>query len=320
MSKIIKRILSDNSGDNIFSTLSKNLNPSDLQSLLIEVYKSRAEALNSQSLMKTWSNNRFVCPSPADPRLINKFDGIAFSLLPEDVKIIELSPVAPLGTCSSLAPVDQKKIVATIRNTEIVADPTNVLAMECARHRLDSIKKNPKSDFKVKFCTSHRVIRSQPFYGPASFSHFRLLALCTAGRDTGCFDFECETLYEHIAYYIGLLYSIPGILDKIVKMQVNVTVFDESDKTELLYDRVIEPLESEFKKVDFKIDSKRKGGRNYYDNICFSLNVIDSSGQKINLVDGGLTDWTRQLMNNNKKERFFSSAIGSERVCHCFME
>ncbi len=316
--KIIKRILNDHGGEKILDLLSQDLNPSDLQSLLLEVYKTRSDKVNAQTLMKVYSENRFVSPSIVDSRLLNKFDGIAFSLLPDDFNIIELSPVSPLGNCSALATVDQKKIVTTIRNTEIVADPTNVMALECARQRLEVIKKNPKSDINIKLCSSHRVIRAQPFEGEASFAHFRLLALCTAGRDTGCFDFECDSLVEHISFYINLLKAIPVVIDKCKKIKVSVTVFNKSDKIELLDYRVIESLASEHEEIEFRIDSERTCGKNYYDNICFSINVIDSSGQEMNLADGGLTDWTRKLMHGNRKERLFTSAIGSERLCHCF--
>jgi hypothetical protein len=37
------------------------------------------------------------------------------------------------------------------------------------------------------------------------------------------------------------------------------------------------------------------------------------------LIDGGLADWTQQLM-NNRKERLMTSGLGSERLCACFRD
>ena len=52
--------------------------------------------------------------------------------LPEDVDVVGLSPLAPLGASSALAAVHQDRLVSTVRGTKVVSDPTNVLAPEVA--------------------------------------------------------------------------------------------------------------------------------------------------------------------------------------------
>src|SRR5436305_1563893 len=79
-----------------------------------------------------YERKRFVRLSAADPRALVELDRLAFSLASPPFEPVELSPVCPLGTNSVVAPVDQNITVATIRNTEVVSDATNVLALECA--------------------------------------------------------------------------------------------------------------------------------------------------------------------------------------------
>ncbi len=175
----------------------------DLQSLMLHVYRQRASALRPADVFRQYQQDRFVCPAHADPVEANRLDGVAFGLLPRGFTPMELAPVAPLGACSALGPVDQNNVLTTVRNTEVVSDPTNLLALECAKRRRASQGASPVAE--VKLCASHRVIRAQPFSGPSSFSHFRALCLCTAGRDAGGFLFETRNMVAHIDYYLRLL-------------------------------------------------------------------------------------------------------------------
>jgi hypothetical protein len=59
-----------------------------------------------------------------------------WQLLPAEVEGVELSPIAPLGTCSAVGPVSQNRIVSAMRSAEVVSDSTNALAVEAADRRL----------------------------------------------------------------------------------------------------------------------------------------------------------------------------------------
>ena len=48
--------------------------------------------------------------------------------------------MGPLGTSSVMANVDRNWAVSTSRNTEVVSDATNVLALECAFRRKELLK------------------------------------------------------------------------------------------------------------------------------------------------------------------------------------
>ena len=59
------------------------------------------------------------------------------------VRGVELSPVSPLGTINVLSGVHQNRVVATDRNTEVVADSTNSLALEAALRRRAKLRADP---------------------------------------------------------------------------------------------------------------------------------------------------------------------------------
>jgi hypothetical protein len=68
---------------------------------------------------------------------------------------------------SAVALASQNKIVSTIRGTEVVSDPTNVLALECAKR----LQAEPGAH--VRLTTSHRCVRAQPFPKlPGFAAHF----------------------------------------------------------------------------------------------------------------------------------------------------
>ena len=59
-------------------------------------------------------------------------------------------------------------------------------------------------------------------------------------------------------------------------------------------------------------------GRGYYVDLCFRIDAAASSGQRLELVDGGSVDRTRLYL-SNAKERLVISALGSERLCKEFV-
>ena len=134
-SQIIERIEKDAGIPRLADILTDRLAPTDLQSLLLEVHGRRAAKRDPKGLIKDHISNRFTRPSTASLTRLLEWDRIAFSRLPKVFQPIELSPVCPLGTVSVLSPISQDWTISTIRNTEVVADSTNVLAIECAVRR-----------------------------------------------------------------------------------------------------------------------------------------------------------------------------------------
>lgn len=117
--------------------LEGGLAPTDLQSLLIALAGSRGASVRPADLVARWRRDRFVQPSRCDPRRVSEVEAGLWRLLPGTFTGIELSPVAPLGSCTAVAPVSQNRIVTTMRLSEIISDSANALAIEAAVRRLD---------------------------------------------------------------------------------------------------------------------------------------------------------------------------------------
>jgi hypothetical protein len=71
--------------------------------------------------------------------------------LPGDVEIIDLSPLPPLGTTSILTTVNQNNVVSTVRNVEVAADTTNLLALECAKQRQELLQKKETKTIPLNY-------------------------------------------------------------------------------------------------------------------------------------------------------------------------
>jgi hypothetical protein len=226
--------------------------------------------------------------------------------------------VAPLGSCAAVGTVSQNVVVSTIRNTEVCADATNVLALECGMRRRQMMREYPRATDRVKLATSHRQLRAQTFKGPASFQHFRIFVLCTAGRDTGSFCFETESLAEHIDFYIRLLSKTKKLGYTIQDVRVSITALEEQ-RIDTLQTNTINVLASRYPTMTIQFDQERQHGRGYYTEACFTIHARTPDGLELLLVDGGLTTWTQQLL-SNRKERLMTSGLGSERLCAIYKQ
>src|SRR6476659_1461062 len=157
--------------------LEVELPPADLRSLQLDLARTRAAEVTPADVMRQWDFDRFVRPSSADPRNLQRVETRLWDLLPDRFRGVELSPVVPLGTCSAVSTVDQNQVVSTVRGTEVLGAPTNALAVEAARRR-----RSEPAD-RVDLAASHRVLRAQLFSGSGEFAHVRLFALVSAARD-----------------------------------------------------------------------------------------------------------------------------------------
>lgn len=283
-----------------------NLSAPDLQSLLLEVYRQQARRRTPAAILAEHSRNRFTRPSEGSARAFAILERLAHENLPPDFEVLELSPVCPLATCSGIAAVGQDWSVATIRNTEVVSDPTNVLALECALRRRISAA-------AVNLAATQRVLRPQKFSGAGMVSHFRVFALASAGRDEGNGGFEIRELSRHASFYVRLLRAFS---DPRLPIRVALTDFGSPDRSVQLEQQMLGPLQASLN-VECCLDPNRPSGRAYYRDLCMKIYARTPKGEWIELGDGGSVDWTQRLLSNSK-ERLVTSGIGSERVCTLF--
>ena len=314
MNRIVDRIEREAGIPGLASILAEKLSPTDLQSLLLEVYRMRSKRVRPANLLSDFESNRFVRPSRVSLASLLKWEQIAFSHLPQGFEPIALSPVCPLGTSSAVSGIDQNWSVATARNTEVVSDSTNVLALECAIRRQELLHENPRSSQPVHLATSHRLLRAQNYQSPESVAHFSSFALCSAGKDQGHLRFELSALVLHIRFYLRALRTFLGLG---IPLHLSVTDLSSNARVGLIEAQLLSVIRSELDDVDCKFDDRRTKGRGYYSDLCFHIHATAASGRRLELVDGGTVDWTQKFL-SNQKERLIISGIGSERLCSEF--
>jgi len=315
MSRVLDRITRQH-GPGLLDALAEQLSTSDLQSLLLEVARCRAGRVRTAALLRAQSHSRFTRPSQADPRDLAALDLFAWERLPAGFEVVELSPVAPLGACSVLAPVDQNRVVSTTRTLEVVADSTTVLALECALRRRQQARRSLEP---VRLCSSHRQLRAQQFDDPRFFAHFRMLALASAGRTRGGARFEAAALREHANFHLGLLLALRDRGHTLEDLELGLTIL-EPRFGEALRSDVLEPLATDFPQVRCVVDdpAAHPGRAAYYSAACFRVGATRRGGSRVAiLVDGGSLGWTRTLLSDDK-ERLVTSAVGTELLCTLF--
>lgn len=238
-----------------------------------------------------------VAPSAVDLRTSVELDRLALESAP-DYEALLLSPVAPLGSTSVLAPTSQDRVLSTMRPLEVVSDPTNPLALEAAaRLRRDA-------GTTVRLATLHQTLRMQPVPAGAGFTrHFRLFALADAGRARGDDAFETEAVVAHLEAYRGLYAAASARFDLGLKGP-RAIVRAEADGP--LGDRVAAAIADAFPEVEVQREPLEG---TYYGGLRVGYGMHDLAGEFRALVDLGRFDWVAQLL-SDRRYRFVASAIG----------
>ena len=68
MNKIVERIEQETGLPGLAAILAERLTPTDLQSLLLEVYRLRSRQLPPSAILSNYETNRFVRPSAVSAR------------------------------------------------------------------------------------------------------------------------------------------------------------------------------------------------------------------------------------------------------------
>lgn len=300
----LRRILREAGSPKLLTLLSEQLAGADLTTLLLEVMRRRASAVSPAEVMRRYGRDRFVAPASVEFGHLRRVQDALLAALPDDVEVVELAPLVPLGTHSALAPVNQNRVVSTIRGTEVAADPTTGLALEAASRRRELLRTDPTSDRSVRLAAFQRAVRAQRFEEAAAFAHFHLFGLVTAGRDVGNFVFERESADEHVRFAIEgtLKAGADGI-------RIELTDFSSRETTLLAAVRESLPSTPEIHVAD---RPDRRAARGYYAGFCFKA-FATFRGATFEVADGGHVDWTQHLL-SSRKERLMISGIGLDRL------
>jgi hypothetical protein len=299
--KDVRRWVTEAIDERAVQALARELSASELWSFLLWVAEQRSLARSTAALQQQWQQDRFVSPSTVDQRTFIELDNELLQAA-RGFESIELSPLAPLGTCSQVALTTQNRIVSTVRGTEVVSDPTNVLALESARR----LRENPNQ--VVKLATSHRCVRSQPYPDRPGFAaHFRMFCLTTAGHETKDQQFTVDALIEHIRTH----------LDGLTRLEQRSYAFAERTITLLATPErahLADRIQAAFSDLPVRRQPLEHG---YYHGLRFMIQAANSDGDSIPLIDGGAFDWVGKLASNSKLA-FAASAIGTQVAAFAF--
>lgn len=320
--KILANIVQKTGIPEIVEILSERLSGSELNSLLLEVFSRKIKKTNPSQLLRQYQANRLVRPSDLDRGRIADQELRALRYMQShDFQPLELSPVAQLGTCSVVATANQDKIISATRNTEIVADASNVLALHIADIRKTGMASGQGSRDLLRFCTVHRHIRTQEIKVKGFTPHFKVGCLVTAGMDCGSFQFECRSLQELFKVLQGLFREVFAITKIRFILQdrggypggnrvgERVYAFLQKECVDIEISRESSPAENNFQKENSSAkENKSLKENNYYRGIQFKM-VIETGGREWEIADGGFVNWTQQLL-GNKKERLLIAGFG----------
>ena len=284
-----------------FSALAKGLAASELWTLLLEVAEQRAAQRSAASLLQQWDKDRFLAPAYIDQRTLNELDGHLLAAAAH-FEALELSPLAPLGSCSAIALASQNKIVSTVRGTEVVSDPTNLLALESAsRLRRDGTQ-------IIKLATSHRCVRAQAVPKlPGYAAHFRLFCMTTAGHERENHGLLVEALSDHIHTHLTALNRLEqhgyGFPDRRIRILADVA-----------HTKLGERIAAGINDTAVVLENL---AHDYYDGLRFMISARSPGGEHLPLIDGGCFDWLRKLNSNNKLV-FVASGLGSQMAAYLY--
>jgi hypothetical protein len=307
MSAIVNKIIERSGEPALLSLLTEQLSGSELNSLLLEVFKLRAKDMTPAELLALYQKNRFVKPGDLPVIALRKMELDLLELFDRSsFTPIELSPVTALGSCSVVAPADQKKILSALRGTEVLADATNSIALHVSDLKKIGqwIPSSPNE--RIRFSNIQRHLRTQAISGKGFTPHFKIGCLVTCGSDTGSFAFEKESLCEHMALMTSLYRDYYKVEDVRFRFICREGYPDSFALAKSVRDFVVDQLK------DIVIDIVQTPEKviSYYKGIQYKID-IRVNGKQFEIGDGGFVDWTQQLM-QNKKERMLSTGIGFE--------
>jgi hypothetical protein len=320
---VTRRWIHELLGAETFERLATHLSGSQLSSVLLEVMQHRAAARTPSEVLAQYERDPFCRPAQSDLRTALDVERHLLAAA-ADFEAIDLPPVAPLATCSSVAPTAQNRVLSALRSTEVVADPTNVLALECA-HRLRAAPaaapagastpgtagaSTPASarapaPAPVHLATCQRVIRAQPFPKlPGYAAHFRIFVLASGGIETVDHAFTAATLTHHIHTMLAALDRLEQHGYAFGERHIDLLA---TPARAALADRIAAAL------APTPVQRKPLEHPYYSAGLRYMLWVTAPDGTPVPLGDGGAFDWLTKLT-SNRRAVYIASGAGAQLI------
>lgn len=287
----------DGVGAAAFDQLARELAGAELQSVLLEVMARRAADRAPADVLAQYRRDPFVRPSAIDLRHAVALDGHLLAAA-AGFDAIELSPVAPLAACASMGRTSQRRVMSALRSTEVVADPTNVLALECAAR-----------GGEAHLTTSMRVIRTQPFPKlPGFAAHFRIFVLASGGVEARDHGFTVAAVTRHITTMLGALARLEGHGYAFGARRVEL--FATPDRAGVA-DRIAGDV------IGTPVHRKLLEHPYYSGGLRYMIWVTAPDGAEVPLIDGGAFDWLARLT-SNRRAVYVASGTGAQLIAFRF--
>ena len=195
-------------------------------------------------------------------------------------------------------------MVSAARGTEVLADPTNMLAALIAR---DLKEKKADNRVPLHYCATARVLRAQVFPSRKGYySHFGIFCMVSSGKDSGSYACEKSLLARQLQYYQDLL---------LAKYQARLSVVIRKSHGYTdgggFFERMADMLVHELPGVPVSLDAGCEEAH-YYRGVHYKI-YMENADERVEIGDGGFVDWI-QRMTGNKKERCLISGIGIDRL------
>jgi len=220
ISKLAKKLIEKHKINSVEKLISANIKMSDIQWIVIEIYKNMSRRITPPMLIKQYNRNRFLKSSSVTPQQFVNLELDIYKLLPKNYIPIELSPVMPIGSNAVVANINQGNVLSTVRNIEVTADTTMALTLEAA----SQILANKKIE-KICLCANQRCLRLQESSDNYGFTpHFKIFAMCSTwiknNKNNNLVYYE---LKKQLNFYLKLLKHCKNKGYKINKITVELS-------------------------------------------------------------------------------------------------
>jgi hypothetical protein len=280
--------------------------PNESTPVLLELAAAQAGRRGPADLARQFARDPFVQPGAFDQRALHRLDGFALDAAAA-FEAVQLSPVAPLGACSAVAPTSQDRTLSANRGTEVVSDPTNMLALECARR----LALAPGAD--VRLCTSHQVLRAQSVPPGRGFAqHFRMFALAEAGPALPDDRFEAAAIARHLGVFDAVFDAAAALGAALPERRARVLV---TPPRAVAAGRVAAAIRAALPRVAVTAEPFET---RYYDGLRVLLGARAADGEALSIADVGAFDWVARLA-SNARLRLVASGCGLQLVAARFV-
>lgn len=299
----LARILRQAGGVEILTMLGGRLSDADLATLLLAAFRIRAGLLTLPDVLRRYTEDRFGAPAPVGFRQLRRTEDLLLAALGADYDLLAMAPVVPFGAHATLAGTDQTSVLATVRQGELAADPAIGLALEAAARRRELLARHGPAAPPVRLAALQRVGRVRRSAEAGRFDHVGVLALVTAGRDTGDLTFE---RHHGAAQLAALCAGIRAV--GVEAIEVIQTVLDPAAAPVA---EAIRGALAHRPDVLVRDGPDQLGGR-YYTGWCYRC-TVSLAGERVEVGGGGFVDWTARLL-GNRAERLLVGGLSVDRL------